>query len=82
MRETSFAVIDLLNRHGAPFRSQNFMAKSLPPPPGIYVPAVIFFNENDELDIDAIKTHALRLAKVEHTARQNAFEVAFRRFLI
>lgn len=37
--------------------------KSLPPPPGVYVPAVCFFTENDELDIPAIKAHALRLAK-------------------
>ena len=38
------------------------MAKA--PPPGIYVPAVIFFDENDELDIPSIRAHVLRLAKV------------------
>lgn len=37
---------------------------SKPPPPGIYVPAIIFFNENDELDVESIKSHVLRLAKV------------------
>ncbi|KAG9315064.1 hypothetical protein JVU11DRAFT_4176 [Chiua virens] len=36
---------------------------SLPPPTGIYVPAVLFFNENEEFDIPAIKAHVLRLAK-------------------
>ncbi|KAH8118164.1 dihydrodipicolinate synthetase [Phellopilus nigrolimitatus] len=39
------------------------MTRSAPPPPGVYVPAVVFFDENDELDIPAIKTHVLRLAK-------------------
>ncbi|KAJ6607375.1 hypothetical protein B0H10DRAFT_2072062 [Mycena sp. CBHHK59/15] len=36
---------------------------SLPPPPGYYVPAVLFFNENEELDIPAIQSHVLRLAQ-------------------
>ncbi|KAH9063966.1 aldolase [Lactarius vividus] len=36
---------------------------SKPPPPGIYVPAVLFFKEDDELDEEAIKAHVLRLAK-------------------
>ena len=40
------------------------MADSAPPPPGVYVPAVLFFDENEELDIDSIKAHVLRLAKV------------------
>lgn len=38
--------------------------KSSPPPPGIYVPAVVFFDENDELDIKSTQAHVLRLAKV------------------
>jgi len=36
---------------------------STPPPPGVYVPAVLFFDENEDLDIPAIKAHVLRLAK-------------------
>ncbi|KAF7975716.1 hypothetical protein HWV62_8677 [Athelia sp. TMB] len=36
---------------------------SKPPPPGVYVPAVIFFDEKEELDFASIKTHLLRLAK-------------------
>lgn len=39
------------------------MSPSLPPPPGIYVPAVLFFTEDEELDIPAIKGHVLRLAQ-------------------
>ncbi|KAL1949660.1 hypothetical protein VTO73DRAFT_8541 [Trametes versicolor] len=38
-------------------------ANSTPPPPGVYVPAVIFFDEDEELDLPAIKAHVLRLAK-------------------
>ncbi|EAU85572.2 dihydrodipicolinate synthetase [Coprinopsis cinerea okayama7 len=34
-----------------------------PPPPGVYVPAVLFFDEHEELDIAAIKAHVLRLAQ-------------------
>ena len=37
---------------------------SKPPLPGIYVPAVLFFKEDEELDEEAIKTHVLRLAQV------------------
>lgn len=37
---------------------------SKPPPPGIYVPAVLFFKDDEELDDEAIKEHVLRLAKV------------------
>ena len=37
---------------------------SVPPPPGIYVPAVLFFNEKEELDEAAITAHILRLAQV------------------
>lgn len=40
------------------------MARSPPPPPGYYVPAVLFFNGNEELDFPAIQAHVLRLAKV------------------
>ncbi|KAI0303643.1 aldolase [Multifurca ochricompacta] len=36
---------------------------SKPPPPGIYVPAVLFFDENEELDEEAIEKHVLRLAQ-------------------
>ena len=37
---------------------------SKPPPPGIYVPAVLFFKEDEELDYEAIQKHILRLAQV------------------
>ncbi|KAF8905019.1 hypothetical protein CPB84DRAFT_1676923 [Gymnopilus junonius] len=36
---------------------------SLPPPPGYYVPAVLFFDQHDELDVPAVKAHILRLAQ-------------------
>jgi 4-hydroxy-2-oxoglutarate aldolase len=36
---------------------------SQPPPPGVYVPAVLFFTENEDLDLIAIKSHILRLAE-------------------
>ncbi|KAH9945227.1 dihydrodipicolinate synthetase [Epithele typhae] len=36
---------------------------SSPPPPGVYVPAVLFFDEAEELDVVAIKAHTLRLAQ-------------------
>ncbi|KAI0368029.1 dihydrodipicolinate synthetase [Pilatotrama ljubarskyi] len=36
---------------------------SAPPPPGIYVPAVVFYDENEEIDLEATKAHVLRLAK-------------------
>ncbi|PIL29810.1 hypothetical protein GSI_08016 [Ganoderma sinense ZZ0214-1] len=39
------------------------MANSTPPPAGVYVPAVLFFDENEELDIQSIKAHVLRLAQ-------------------
>ncbi|KAF8513105.1 hypothetical protein BU17DRAFT_53575 [Hysterangium stoloniferum] len=35
---------------------------SIAPPPGVYVPAVIFFKD-DELDIQAVQSHVLRLAR-------------------
>ena len=38
-------------------------AKSSPPPPGIYVPAVLFFDENEEFDVPSMKAHVIRLAK-------------------
>ncbi|KAJ7052494.1 hypothetical protein C8F01DRAFT_1212376 [Mycena amicta] len=36
---------------------------ALPPPPGYYVPAVLFFDSNEELDVPALKAHVLRLAE-------------------
>jgi 4-hydroxy-2-oxoglutarate aldolase len=41
------------------------MSESTAPPAGIYVPAVIFFKPgaDEELDMDATKTHVLRLAR-------------------
>ncbi|KAJ7494597.1 hypothetical protein B0H11DRAFT_2002525, partial [Mycena galericulata] len=36
---------------------------ALPPPPGYYVPAVLFFDEKEEFDIPAIQSHVLRLAR-------------------
>ncbi|KAH9949894.1 dihydrodipicolinate synthetase [Amylocystis lapponica] len=41
---------------------------SVPPPPGVYVPAVVFFDKNEELDIPAIQAHVLRLAKVSRSS--------------
>lgn len=38
---------------------------SAPPPPGIYVPAVLFFHEDESLDFESIKLHVLRLASVQ-----------------
>ncbi|KAG8789769.1 hypothetical protein FRC12_013277 [Ceratobasidium sp. 428] len=35
---------------------------SIAPPPGIYVPAVLFFTPDEELDFPSIKSHLLRLA--------------------
>lgn len=40
------------------------MAQPRAPPAGIYVPATLFFTENEDLDIPAIEAHVLRLAKV------------------
>ena len=34
------------------------------PPPGYYVPAVLFFDEQEDLDEPAIQAHILRLAQV------------------
>lgn len=45
------------------------MAPSIPPPSGVYVPAVLFFDENEEFDVPAIKSHVLRLAKVSAKQR-------------
>ncbi|KAJ7227042.1 hypothetical protein GGX14DRAFT_417868 [Mycena pura] len=36
---------------------------ALSPPPGHYVPAVLFFDENEEFDVPAIQSHVLRLAR-------------------
>ncbi|ETW75717.1 hypothetical protein HETIRDRAFT_412119 [Heterobasidion irregulare TC 32-1] len=35
---------------------------SIPPPPGLYVAPVMFFDDNEEFDFPAIKLHLLRLA--------------------
>ena len=40
------------------------MIRSTPPPPGFYVPAVLFFDKNEDLDIPSIQAHVLRLAQV------------------
>ena len=45
-----------------------FMIRSTPPPPGFYVPAVLFFDKNEDLDIPSIQAHVLRLAQVSFTA--------------
>lgn len=37
---------------------------SLPPPNGVYVPAVLFMDQNEDLDISSITSHVLRLAQV------------------
>ncbi|KAH8100139.1 dihydrodipicolinate synthetase [Cristinia sonorae] len=37
--------------------------KSKPPPNGVYVPAVLFMDENEDLDIPSIQAHILRLAQ-------------------
>ena len=44
--------------------TQTSTKASAPPPNGIYVPAVLFFDENEELDEEAIKSHVIRLAQV------------------
>jgi 4-hydroxy-2-oxoglutarate aldolase len=36
---------------------------SAAPPPGIYVPAVLFFTPDEELEFTSIKSHLLRLAE-------------------
>ncbi|THH00223.1 hypothetical protein EW026_g2273 [Hermanssonia centrifuga] len=38
-------------------------SKSTPPPPGVYVPAVAFMTEDEELDRPSIEAHVLRLAE-------------------
>jgi hypothetical protein len=40
--------------------------RSSAPPPGVYVPAVLFFDKDEEFDWPAIEAHLLRLAKVRH----------------
>lgn len=42
----------------------NKMSKPAPPPFGVYVPAVLFYDQNEELDESAVKQHVLRLAEV------------------
>ncbi|EMD33999.1 hypothetical protein CERSUDRAFT_55813 [Gelatoporia subvermispora B] len=39
------------------------MSPATPPPSGIYVPSVLFFDENEDFDIASIKAHVLRLAQ-------------------
>lgn len=41
------------------------MSESKPPPPGIYVPAILFFKENEDIDEEAQKSHILHLAQVQ-----------------
>jgi hypothetical protein len=41
------------------------MSESKPPPPGIYVPAVLFLKENEDIDEEATKSHVLHLAQVQ-----------------
>ncbi|KAF8920093.1 hypothetical protein CPB85DRAFT_1211695 [Mucidula mucida] len=36
---------------------------STPPPPGYYVPAVLFMTESEDFDVPAIQSHIIRLAK-------------------
>ncbi|KAH9838310.1 dihydrodipicolinate synthetase [Rhodofomes roseus] len=38
-------------------------SNSTPPPSGVYVPAVLYFDENEDFDVPAIQAHILRLAK-------------------
>ncbi|KAK6953978.1 hypothetical protein Daesc_003940 [Daldinia eschscholtzii] len=38
-------------------------AQSLPLPHGVYVPTVAFFNENDDIDLEATQRHAIHLAE-------------------
>ncbi|TFY64139.1 hypothetical protein EVJ58_g2819 [Rhodofomes roseus] len=38
-------------------------SNSTPPPLGVYVPAVLYFDENEDFDVPAIQAHILRLAK-------------------
>lgn len=40
------------------------MSKPAPPPFGVYVPAVVFLDENEELDLEGMRSHVLRLAQV------------------
>jgi hypothetical protein len=42
------------------------MSESQPPPPGIYVPAVLFLKENEDIDEEALISHVIHLAQV-HT---------------
>ena len=44
------------------------MSESKPPPPGIYVPAVLFLKENEGIDEEAQKSHILHLAQVQTLA--------------
>ncbi|KAL0956202.1 hypothetical protein HGRIS_002359 [Hohenbuehelia grisea] len=49
-----------VNNQRKPF---SIMSRSAAPPPGYYVPAVLFLDENEDFNIPAIKAHILRLAQ-------------------
>ncbi|KAG8213236.1 hypothetical protein J3R82DRAFT_11704 [Butyriboletus roseoflavus] len=55
---------------------------SLPPPPGIYVPAVLFFDENENFDVPAVKAHVLRLAKPSPSLVRSLDENGFQSVVI
>jgi dihydrodipicolinate synthase/N-acetylneuraminate lyase len=45
----------------APFTNTN--GYPTPPPPGIYVPTVTFFEDDDSLDTETTAKHAVRMAE-------------------
>lgn len=47
---------------------------SVPPPSGVYVPAVLFFDQNEEFDEVAIVAHVLRLAQVRRVFPQKSLD--------
>ena len=57
------AVERLRARHSFP--RPRAMSESKPPPPGIYVPAILFLKENEDIDEEAQKSHILHLAQVQ-----------------
>lgn len=42
------------------------LTMSKAPPPGIYVPAVVFFDETEDIDEKATTAHIRRLAEVQY----------------